>query len=81
MQMKKLLSFLIALSLGGFSAMSQAENLVQVYKQARESNPELRKTVAGCDAAFEKSTKRAAPVTTARSDCGLCLWLWLPRCQ
>lgn len=59
--MKKLLSFFIALSLGGFSAMSQAENLVQVYKQARESNPELRKTVAGCDAAFEKINEARSP--------------------
>ena len=33
--MKKLLPILIGLSLTGFSAMSQAENLLQVYQQAR----------------------------------------------
>lgn len=36
--MKKLLPILIGLSLTGFSAMSQAENLLQVYQQARLSN-------------------------------------------
>jgi outer membrane protein len=36
MQMKKLLPILIGLSLTGFSAMSQAENLLQVYQQARQ---------------------------------------------
>jgi hypothetical protein len=37
MQMKKLLPILIGLSLTGFSAMSQAENLLQVYQQARSA--------------------------------------------
>ncbi|BBI91081.1 putative transport channel [Serratia symbiotica str. Tucson] len=60
--MKKLLPFLIGLSLGGFSAMSQAENLLQVYKQARESNPELRKTAADRDAAFEKINEARSPL-------------------
>ena len=52
--MKKLLPILIGLSLTGFSAMSQAENLLQVYQQARISNPDLRKSAADRDAAFEK---------------------------
>ncbi|MFI8417178.1 outer membrane channel protein TolC [Serratia sp. NPDC078593] len=60
--MKKLLPLLIGLSLGGFSAMSQAENLLQVYKQARESNPELRKTAADRDAAFEKINESRSPL-------------------
>ncbi|CDG46902.1 outer membrane channel protein TolC [Serratia symbiotica] len=60
--MKKLLPFLIVLSPGGFSAMSQAENLLQVYKQARESNPELRKTAADRDAAFEKINEARSPL-------------------
>lgn len=60
--MKKLLPFLIGLSLGGFSAMSQAENLLQVYKQARGSNPELRKTAADRDAAFEKINEARRPL-------------------
>ncbi len=33
--MKKLLPILIGLSLSGFSSLSQAENLMQVYQQAR----------------------------------------------
>ncbi|ACX86176.1 outer membrane channel protein TolC [Pectobacterium parmentieri] len=52
--MKKLLPLLIGLSLGGFSAMSQAENLLQVYQQAKSTNPDLRSTAATRDAAFEK---------------------------
>ncbi|MGQ7115327.1 outer membrane channel protein TolC, partial [Escherichia sp. TWPC-MK] len=52
--MKKLLPILIGLSLSGFSSLSQAENLMQVYQQARLSNPELRKSAADRDAAFEK---------------------------
>ncbi|CAI2487893.1 Outer membrane protein tolC precursor [Serratia liquefaciens] len=60
--MKKLLPLLIGLSLGVFSAMSQAENLLQVYKQARESNPDLRKTAADRDAAFEKINEARSPL-------------------
>lgn len=60
--MKKPLPFLIGLSLGGFSVMSQAENLLQVYKKARESNPELRKTAADRDAAFEKINEARSPL-------------------
>ncbi len=37
-----------------FNNVSQAENLMQVYQQARLSNPELRKSAADRDAAFEK---------------------------
>lgn len=52
--MKKLLPLLIGLSLGGFSVASQAENLLQIYQQARLSNPDLRSSAADRDAAFEK---------------------------
>jgi outer membrane protein len=62
MQMKKLLPILIGLSLAGFSAMSQAENLLQVYKQARLSNPELRRSAADRDAAFEKINEARSPL-------------------
>jgi outer membrane protein len=62
MQMKKLLPILIGLSLTGFSAMSQAENLLQVYQQARTSNPELRKSAADRDAAFEKINEARSPL-------------------
>jgi len=62
MQMKKLLPILIGLSLAGFSAVSQAENLIQVYKQARLSNPELRRSAADRDAAFEKINEARSPL-------------------
>ncbi len=60
--MKKLLPLLIGLSLTGFSAMSQAENLLQVYQQARLSNPVLRKSAADRDAAFEKINEARSPL-------------------
>lgn len=62
--MKKLLPLLIiiGLSLGGFSAMSQAENLLQVYQQARSSNPDLRRSAADRNAAFEKINEQRAPL-------------------
>jgi outer membrane protein len=60
--MKKLLPILIGLSLTGLSAVSHAEDLVQVYKQARLSNPELRKSAADRDAAFEKINEARSPL-------------------
>ena len=60
--MKKLLPILIGLGLTGFSAMSQAENLMQVYQQARVSNPDLRKSAADRDAAFEKINEARSPL-------------------
>ncbi|MBG0749532.1 Outer membrane protein tolC [Pectobacterium carotovorum subsp. carotovorum PCCS1] len=62
MQMKKLLPLLIGLSLGGFSAMSQAENLLQVYQQAKSTNPDLRSSAATRDAAFEKINQARSPL-------------------
>jgi outer membrane protein len=62
MQMKKLLPILIGLSLSGFSTLSLAENLLQVYQQARLSNPELRKSAADRDAAFEKINEARSPL-------------------
>ncbi|TNH43650.1 outer membrane channel protein TolC [Photorhabdus luminescens] len=60
--MKKLLSIFIAMSLTGFSSMSQAEDLLQVYKQAKESNPELRKSMAERNKAFEKINETRSPL-------------------
>ncbi|CAM3611067.1 outer membrane channel protein TolC [Rouxiella silvae] len=60
--MKKLLPLLITLGLGGFSTVTQAENLMQVYKQARESNPDLRASAATRDAAFEKINEARSPL-------------------
>jgi outer membrane protein len=62
MQMKKLLPLFIGLSLGGFSLASQAENLLQVYQQARLSNPDLRSSAADRDAAFEKINEARSPL-------------------
>ncbi|MBS9424325.1 outer membrane channel protein TolC [Photorhabdus caribbeanensis] len=60
--MKKLLSIFIAMSLTGFSSMGQAEDLLQVYKQAKESNPELRKSIAERNKAFEKINESRSPL-------------------
>lgn len=60
--MKKLFPILIGLGLTGFSAMSRAENLLQVYQQARISNPDLRKSAADRDAAFEKINEARSPL-------------------
>lgn len=42
------------MSLAGFSTASQAEDLLQVYQKAKDSNPELRKSLAERNSAFEK---------------------------
>lgn len=60
--MKKLLPLLIGLGLTGLSTMSQAENLLQIYQQARLSNPELRKSAADRDAAIEKINEARSPL-------------------
>lgn len=60
--MKKLLPLLIGLSLAGFSQLSQAENLLEVYQQARLSNPDLRQSAADRDAAFEKINESRSPL-------------------
>ncbi|AEW44726.1 outer membrane channel protein [Serratia symbiotica str. 'Cinara cedri'] len=54
--MNKIFLFLISISisLGCFSLMSRAEDLLQVYKQAKASNPGLHKTIADRDTEFEK---------------------------
>ncbi|WP_159565734.1 outer membrane channel protein TolC [Budvicia diplopodorum] len=52
--MKKLLPLIIGLSLGGLSTLTYAENLMQVYQQAKSNNPDLRKVAADRDSAFEK---------------------------
>ncbi|MFC3394127.1 outer membrane channel protein TolC [Brenneria rubrifaciens] len=60
--MKKLLPLLIGLSLGGFSITVQAENLLQVYQQAKNTNPDLRSSAAVRDAAFEKINEARGPL-------------------
>ncbi len=60
--MKKLLPILIGLRLGGFSLVSQAEDLLKVYQQARVSNPDLRSSAATRDVAFEKINEARSPL-------------------
>lgn len=60
--MKRLFPILIGLSLSGFSLLSQAENLTQVYQQARLSNSELHKSTADRNAAFEKVNGARSPL-------------------
>lgn len=60
--MKKLLPLLIGLSLSGFSAVGHAENLLQVYQQAKTTNPDLRSSAATRDAAFEKINEARSPL-------------------
>jgi len=52
--MKKLLPLLIGLSLSSFSLSSHAEDLLQVYQQAKQGNPDLRSAEAKRNAAYEK---------------------------
>ncbi|WP_446471501.1 outer membrane channel protein TolC [Xenorhabdus stockiae] len=51
--MKKLLSLFITINLASLSASSHAEDLLQVYKQARDTNPELIKALADRNAVFQ----------------------------
>ncbi|OSM97459.1 MULTISPECIES: outer membrane channel protein TolC [Lonsdalea] len=60
--MKKLLPLLIGLGLSGFSFMSQAEDLLQIYQQAKTTNPDLRSSAATRDAAFEKINEARSPL-------------------
>ncbi|MDC9592143.1 outer membrane channel protein TolC [Xenorhabdus sp. IM139775] len=52
--MKKLLSLFIAINLVGFSTSSHAADLLQIYQQAKETNPELLKAQADRNSVVEK---------------------------
>ncbi|MEZ8965608.1 outer membrane channel protein TolC [Vibrio breoganii] len=54
--MKKALSILVSASLGGLSLPVMAENLADVYNQAKNSDPTLLRSAAQRDAAFESVT-------------------------
>ena len=60
--MKKLLPLFIAMSFVGLSANSYSEDLLQVYQKSKESNPELRKTLAERNQAFEKINEARSPL-------------------
>lgn len=60
--MKKLLVVLIGLGVASLSSVSFAENLLQVYQQAQATNPDLRKSAADRDVAFEKINQARSPL-------------------
>lgn len=60
--MKKLLPIMIGMSLSSITCLSHAENLLQVYQQARMSNPDLRSAQALRDSAFEKINESRSPL-------------------
>ncbi|KLN47597.1 membrane protein [Providencia rettgeri] len=60
--MKKLLPLLIAMSFVGLSTNSYADDLLQVYQKSKESNPELRKSLAERNQAFEKINEARSPL-------------------
>lgn len=61
-KMKKLLPLLISMSFVGLSTNSYAEDLLQVYQKSKESNPELRKSLAERNQAFEKINESRSPL-------------------
>ncbi|WP_261816621.1 outer membrane channel protein TolC [Vibrio gallicus] len=60
--MKKVLSVLIAASLGTLSISASAENLAEIYKQAQDNDPQLLRSAAQRDAAFEAVSSSRAPL-------------------
>ncbi|WP_064605936.1 outer membrane channel protein TolC [Photobacterium sp. J15] len=59
--MKKLLPLIISVALGGFSQASLADDLADIYQQAKQNDPQLLRAAADKDAAFEaiNSTRSA----------------------
>ncbi|WP_318407976.1 outer membrane channel protein TolC [Photobacterium leiognathi] len=51
--MKKLLPIVISLAFGSLSQSALAEDLAQIYQQAKQNDPQLLKAAADKDAAFE----------------------------
>ncbi|ELV8760552.1 outer membrane channel protein TolC [Vibrio fluvialis] len=51
--MKKLLPLLISATLGGLSITASADDLAQIYDQAKQNDPQLLSAAAQRDAAFE----------------------------
>ncbi|EKT60059.1 outer membrane channel protein TolC [Providencia sneebia] len=60
--MKKLLPLFIAMSFVGLSTNSYAEDLLQVYQQSKDSNPDLRKSFSERNQAFEKINQSRSPL-------------------
>ncbi|MGF1686326.1 outer membrane channel protein TolC [Photobacterium japonica] len=51
--MKKLLPLIVSVALGGFSHMALADDLAEIYQQAKQNDPQLLRSAADKDAAFE----------------------------
>ena len=51
--MKKLLPIIISLAIGAISQSASADDLAQIYQQAKQNDPQLLKAAADKDAAFE----------------------------
>ncbi|MEJ2765756.1 outer membrane channel protein TolC [Photobacterium sp. MCCC 1A19761] len=51
--MKKLLPLIISVALGGLSQAALADNLAEIYQQAKQNDPQLLRAAADRDAAFE----------------------------
>lgn len=51
--MRKLLPLVISLALGGFTQLVMADNLAEIYNQAKENDPQLLRAAAQKEAAFE----------------------------
>ncbi|PSV14830.1 outer membrane channel protein TolC [Photobacterium kishitanii] len=51
--MKKLLPIIISLAIGSISQSASADDLAQIYQQAKQNDPQLLKAAADKDAAFE----------------------------
>lgn len=54
--MKKLLPLFVSAALGTLSSAVWAENLAEIYNQAKENDPQLLSVAAQRDAAFEAVT-------------------------
>lgn len=51
--MKKLLPLIISVALGGLSQAALADDLAEIYQQAKQNDPQLLRAAADRDAAFE----------------------------
>ena len=54
--MKKLLPLFISAAIGSLSSSAFADTLAEVYDQAKQNDPQLLRSAAQRDAAFEAAT-------------------------
>ncbi|MDP2543242.1 outer membrane channel protein TolC [Photobacterium damselae subsp. piscicida] len=60
--MKKLLPLFISVAFGGLSQSALADNLAEIYQQAKQNDPQLLKAAADKDAAFEAINSARSPL-------------------